>query len=575
VVRSEPGSRAVTALLGATAAAAALFPLASFDLWWHLAAGRWIVAERAIPRTDPFSYTALGARWIDHEWLFQLLAYGVHELGGVAGLTLLRVAVVVAISLVALRFVRREAGIPTPAAALLLVPPLLLVARVRFLVRPELLTLLAAVLLTVAVLRTDRPRAGWRELWWLPPLFVPWANIHAGAISGLMILAAVLAGTLLNRILAPRGLAAESPPGTPSASTLGGLLAASTVACLVNPFGAHVLVVPFELTALMRDGPYVNSEWQPLDPGAHWVAVGLLLAAAVLVASRWRRLDWAALLPLAMVAVLAVRHARGLGLLGVLMPLLVARMLRPAGAGGAPRLAGIRPAAAAAVLAATAVALPVSGYQFRPGLGIDRRQIPVAATAFLEREDPPGNILNTYKFGGWLTWRLFPATRIFMDGRNEVFLDLAVRLDRAKRDSREWRRLLDDLDVGHALLGYADRPLRVRLVDPDGGPDRLVERPYTVVQFPRSRWALVYFDDTAMVMVRRTPDAASLIARHEYRQLYPESVAHQLETIVAGDADPRIVVAELERALAADPGNRRARQLLDAVLTRVVPVGRP
>ncbi len=574
-MRSEPGSRVATILLGATAAASALFPLVSFDLWWHLAAGRFIVAERAIPRTDPFSYTALGARWIDHEWLFQLLAYGVHELGGVAGLTVLRVAVVVAISLVVLRFVRREAGIPTPAAAVLLVPPLLLVARVRFLVRPELLTLLAAVVLAVAVLRTDRQRAGWRELWWLPLLFVPWANLHAGAISGLLVLAAVLAGTVLNGVLAPRGLAAPSPPGTPSAPVLGGLLAASTAACLLNPFGVHVLVVPFELTALMRDGPYLNAEWQPLDPGAHWVAVGLLLAAAALVAARWRRLDWAAVLPLAMVAILAVRHARGLGLLGVLAPLLLARIQRPAGACATPRLAGIRPAVAGAVLVGTAAALPLGGYQFRPGLGIDRLQIPVAATAFLEAEDPPGNILNTYKFGGWLTWRLFPETRIFMDGRNEVFLELAWRLDRAKRDSHEWRRMLDELDVGHALLGYADRPLRVRLVDPEGGPDRVVERPYTAAQFPRSSWALVYFDDTAMVMVRRTPEASALVARHEYRHLYPDSVDHQLETIVSGEADPRVVVAELERALRVDPGNRRARQLLDAVVSRVVPVGRP
>lgn len=562
-------------LFGATAAAAALFPLVSFDLWWHLAAGRWIVAERAIPRTDPFSYTAVGARWIDHEWLFQLLAYGVHQLGGVAGLTVLRVAVAVAICLVVLRFVRREADLSTAAAALLLIPPLLLVARVRFLVRPELLTLLAAAVLTATVLRTDRRRAGFRELWWLPPLFVPWVNLHAGAISGLLILAAVLAGTVANGVLAPRGLAASSPPGTPTPPVLGGLLAAATAACLVNPFGAHVLVVPFELTALMRDGPYVNAEWQPLDPGAHWVAVGLLLAAAALVVSRWRRLDWAAVLPLAMVAILALRHGRNLGLLGVVAPLLLARIARSREAGAAPRLAGIRPAVAAAVLVATAVALPISGYQFRPGLGVDRSQIPVSATTFLEREQPPGNILNTYKFGGWLTWRLWPETRIFMDGRNEVFLELALWLDRAKRDSREWRRLLDELDVGHALLGYADRPLKVRLVDPDGGRGRVVERPYTVAQFPRSRWALVYFDDTAMVMVRRTPAAATLLARYEYRQLFPDSVAYQLDAIVAGDADPRVVVAELERALAADPGNRRARQLLDAVLTSVVPVGRP
>lgn len=541
----------------------ALFPVSSYDVWWHLAAGRWIVAHRAVPRADPFSFTAAGHEWIDHEWLFQLAAYGAHGLAGVGGLITLRVVVAVAVALLLMQFVRREAGLTAPAAALLLLP-WLLVARVRLLVRPELATLLlAAIVLTTLLRRRDHP-AGWRELWWLPLLFVPWANLHAGAILGLLLLAAVLAGELGQR--AVEGLRPPASPRPPVVrpGPLLGTLAAATACCLVNPFGARVLSVPFELTALVRDGPYHNAEWRPLAWPEDWLAMALMAVALAVVAIRWRRLQWAAVAPLVLVAALAIQHARSVGVFAVVAPLALARIWGVDEDAPAP-LAGLRPAVAITALAAVAGGLLLGGYQFRPGLGVDRLQVPVAAADFLDRRLPPGNMLNTYKFGGYLTWRLWPRARVFMDGRNEVFVDLARRLKRAKGDSREWRRLLGDYDIGYAVLAYSDEPLKVRLMTAAGQPGELLLRPYTVQQFPRSRWALVHFDDTALVMVRRSPESAALVTEEEYRDLYPESVDYQLEVLAAGDADPRRALAELRRALAADPGCQRARRLLEAI----------
>ncbi|MBW8734895.1 MAG: hypothetical protein JF571_11445, partial [Asticcacaulis sp.] len=30
------------------------------DTWWHLAAGDWMIAHRAVPHADPFSWTFAG-----------------------------------------------------------------------------------------------------------------------------------------------------------------------------------------------------------------------------------------------------------------------------------------------------------------------------------------------------------------------------------------------------------------------------------------------------------------------------------------------------------------------------------
>ena len=47
-----------------------------------------------MPRVDPFSFTAGGAAWLDHEWLFQVLLYLGHTSLGPAALCLMKVGAV-------------------------------------------------------------------------------------------------------------------------------------------------------------------------------------------------------------------------------------------------------------------------------------------------------------------------------------------------------------------------------------------------------------------------------------------------------------------------------------------------
>ena len=102
-------------------------------------------------------------------------------------------------------------------------------------------------------------------------------------------------------------------------------------------------------------------------------------------------------------------------------------------------------------------------------------------------------------------------------------------------------------------------------MDPAGGPPRVVLRPYAVNHFPPREWALVYFDDVAMVHVRRTPEAAALIERHGYEHVFPENAGFQLEAIRLGWATREGAIRELEEKLDRDPGCVRARRLLASV----------
>src|SRR5215216_569592 len=58
------------------------------DIWWHLRAGREILAGAGIPRTDSYIFAAAGAEWIDLHWGFQVLVAWLFAHYGFAALTL-------------------------------------------------------------------------------------------------------------------------------------------------------------------------------------------------------------------------------------------------------------------------------------------------------------------------------------------------------------------------------------------------------------------------------------------------------------------------------------------------------
>ncbi len=560
----------VTAAFLLMVALAAASELSSFDLWWHLAAGRWILAGGGIPRQDPFSHTAAGAQWIDHEWLFQCVVYGLHRAGDSAALVLWRALMIALAAGLAYRFVWREARLPTAAAALLMTP-FVLAGQGRFIVRPELFTLLFSVLL-LSALHQRRPRPPTlRQLWWIPALFVPWANLHAGMIVGIVLLGSFFGGRLLEA--AWRLVACRPPPaddGRPGLRLALILTLGAAAAGLVNPFFHHVYTVPFELTALIETGLYSNMEWHRPALAGHWLYYLVLAASAVIAVSSlrrrssWKRVDeipWTALLPLLFLAAISLRYVRNVTLFSFLAPILLARLLARRGDSPAPRLPALRPGLAIAVLALAAAGF-LAG---RAGLGVDQRFIPVRAVDFLAEARPPGNLFNDMNTGGYAAWRLWPESRIFIDGRNEVFTELQRRWRQAEQDPRLWAEMLDDFSIGHALISYRNPMDRVTVVDPRSGQRRTFDRPFAAGRFPRQQWALVWWDDTAMVYVRRAAEAEALIAERESAHVYPESVDEQRLAIRQGRADAAACRRELERQLRADPGSWRARQLLAAL----------
>ena len=149
------------------------------DTYMHIAAGRWMLAHRALPAADPFSYTMAGAHWAPSEWLGEVILAAVYAASSWGGVVVLTAACFgAAIGLLTWFLLRRldplPAVIATLAGVVLVLPHLL--ARSHVLALPLMVLWCGA--LTAA--RDDERGPPWLLL----PVMVLWANLHASFLFG-------------------------------------------------------------------------------------------------------------------------------------------------------------------------------------------------------------------------------------------------------------------------------------------------------------------------------------------------------------------------------------------------------
>ena len=524
----------VVAAAFAAAFGAGICKVADLDFWWHLETGELIASTGRIPRVDVFSFTAQGHEYIDHEWLFQLSQFWIFESFGPAGIAVAKSLVIaLTLSIVGWYALRRGVG-PVATTGLLF----LAVAGgvIRYIERPEIFTVLFAVL--TWVLLDEFVRSGDRRLLIPIPLIAAlWANVHAAVIVGIVIQGLVAAAVFFE--------------GRPRFVAVALTTVASAIASLANPFGYRVLTVPFELTAIIESGVVNNDEWRSPDFYRTPVFFLIFAMAAIFLVLAARERRWRSIFVGAFLGYISLRYIRNVSLFCTFVPMLIA-----------PEVARLRTAWKGALLAAGAAALLIVltvRYPFERGFGV-ASYFPDRIASWVEKEDLRGHMMNSYNMGGYLAWALYPERRIFIDGRNEVFLPLMQQLAAARSDSRAWNKLLRDYEIEYTILEYVDTLDQVTTIGSDGKVTQSFA-PITATRFPRSRWALVYFDDDGMVFIRRSGVNAKLLDR-EYAAVYPEGAGYQRAQVESGAADRGRAVAELQRKLREDPQSRRAANLL-------------
>lgn len=478
---------------------ASLTPIRSYDYFWHLATGRWIVEHHAIPLTDPFAIASAKIPWINGSWLFDVLLYGIYKVGGHAGVAFCRALAIAAFFSTLMLWCARRV---TPAVASTICAVALVGAALRLGARPEPVGIALMATLVIVLFETS----GALRVALTAAIVVFWVNIHPSALLAPIIAALFTVGTTIDLL---RARAARATVRHAVAS-LALVAFTATAALFINPYGSSAVVAPFRLAAEVGSGAFVNAEWVPSRVAQFPLLYIAILLVALLITYR-RFANAAAILLFLFFAALAVRFVRNQGFFFVAVPLVAVWWLPP-------RVSDRVSAVLRIALITIAVGALTLRFSHRVRLGVDANYFPVAAVKRLQALGLRGHFYNPDQFGGFLIWSFYPEQRALTDGRNELYENYNREYAAARTNNRAWNALLQKYGVTVAVDEYRREPIMA--VDPRNGS--AVPMPPSLALYPPRQWALVAFDDAAMIYARRDRFPKSELDAVEYRVVRPD-----------------------------------------------------
>jgi hypothetical protein len=458
------------------------------DTGWHIAAGRFILAQGDVPRADIFSYTMPGSPWVAYEYLSEVAMAAADGLGGPTGVTVLAAALIAFTLATLYRSLKRQGSSLTVATATVLAAVLPL--SVHWLARPHLVSTLLVVVFGA---RLDAyARGAPVRLWPLPLLLGVWVQFHGGFLLGFILLLATLGGLILERAL-----------GIPGSARLAPLVRAGLAMGVVSFLHADGLRLHAYIYRYLSSRFIFEHNLEFQSPDFHLLqnqAFAVLLVVFVLLAALGPyRPRPAEIVPPLVMAGLALYAARHIPYAAIVAAPLLARMgdaaleQRP---GGRFRRWVERAGKLEATLVGgfwTVAAVGAVGGLLATGawsrLGLPERDFhphvfPVEAVRAVERSALPARVFNPDNWGGYFIYRLYPAYRVFIDGRNDLYGERFIKAYwRTASGGPDWKKTLTDERV-EWVLWPADEPLAALLAE---SPD----------------WKLFHRDPTAVVFVRR------------------------------------------------------------------------
>jgi hypothetical protein len=388
--------------------AQSLVPVDDPDLWWHLAAGRWMFEHGTIPSVDPFSTAEAGREWLNYSWSIDLAWWAGYRVIGLAA-PLVYAAIFQGLLLVLCmalvygdgsRLVRRAF---VAALGFMAIGP-------RLPPRTYLVTFLFTGV-TLLVIRAVRRGGSVRRGFWLVPMFAIWPNTHIEFFYALFFLGLSAVSELIEEWQNGVRIGRRS-------TELFYLTAACGAATLANPFGARLhLGIWRWMAPYLANGIISEMQAIPFRSVSDYLILTLFATAIFALAQRRNRslYDWGVLAVSAYISFQSQRAAWMV--VWVSLDLLAGLpLLSTSDAAEVPprRFFWSLSATLAVVVAVFSAALVR-----RSDLLIGENLFPFAATQFARDEHLQGPLFNDFNWGGFMRFQL-PETPGNIDGRGNI-----------------------------------------------------------------------------------------------------------------------------------------------------------
>lgn len=489
------------------------------DFWWHLKTGEYIVQNTRIPHQDIFSHTAEGRPWTTHEWPTQVILYLIHRFFGFTGIIYFT-ALTSVISFAIIAWMLKRKGVN----AFVTLGSVFLGAVVLspFVIpRPQIFYF---ILWVIVMLLLDLYYSGKKKvIFILPFIYLIWANLHASSyLISLLIILFVLSGMFI---------ASSSTKNTLKRQR--NLLIVVVIGSLVSLLNVNTYqIYTFLYKIFTVEESFQVGEWESFLVNIHafqaWFLLALYFMAAVSFLISLRRKDKAIPINEAIVVFafigFSLINSKFIPLAVLLSTPFLAKNLNLF-------LPSIRMRSSLSALFIITIAISSIGYHRYLGrpLTAPYRNFPQKASQFVLDQKLPGKMYNTYNFGGYLIWRLFPRYKIFIDGRHEMYEpDINRDFNAMLEGEPDWETSLEKYDVNFLVL----QPREVH--------SGLATSP---------NWVLVYFDNLSAIFVKENPQNQHLIEQFGYRHIKPFLVIESYE-----GSEEKAVIREYTRSLEDNPG---------------------
>jgi tetratricopeptide (TPR) repeat protein len=491
--------------------------IVSYDDWWHLKTGEWIWEHKAIPHVDPFSYTFQGAKWIDYEWLFQTVIFPIYQLGGFVGLIIFKIIIALLIFLILFFTCRELDGGKKWLSIIILFIALQITSR-GFLIRPQIFSLLFLALYVYLLALHRGERITTRQLIiFLLPVHILWVNVHGSFLLGIFLVGAYAMGSFVPLALSHhRDLKPVFQDKRFQNFLLLGILL--IVASLINPYTYQIFLIPLE-TAGAQETLRAISEWIPIDPRflgvlvvdpLMWFRVLFLIGAISFLVWRDNLKRIEDVLVFAVLSYMAFKHVRFCGPFAVVAaPIIVSNLTQVQW-----RVREWRwlPLVSLIIIIAFAVNdVRTLIRQERLGFGV-WTHYPEATVKFLKEHDVKGRIFNTYGYGGYIIWHLWPHIQVFIDGRAITIYDQDFfwSYGLAFQNKETWEKVLERYGIEIVLIQDAR------------------EKGYSLFFYwldEDEDWRLVAFDDVSNLYIKKGAKFNKLIEQYGFHYLRPSDIS--------------------------------------------------
>jgi hypothetical protein len=497
-----------------------------YDFWWHISTGRYIVENGHLPEDDPFSYPSelaenknlfptYKAVVLKGYWIAQIIFFLAYKTFGDAGMIFLRSFILMLVILSVFWGLKRD------KVKFYLIFPFIFLTFLSTLSftgeRPVLFTLLFSVLCFLLLDSFKRNRKS--TIFILIPLMLLWANMHCGFMIGDVIIAVFIVGETFDIILKRATYKRRELLVFYSATIL------SIAVSGINPNGFNPFIV--SLSPEFRIFTEGIQEYQSVFI-LYWDKIRsidiayiiFLTISPVILILRARKMDLSRIILLSGLLIMSLVALRfivyfvtiGTLLLGREANHLVENLFENK---SSKMMQKLLPVVFGILILMSSIVYFVGVTNFK-SFRFDKAtkfSVPKDAVDFIERNQLRGNIFNDFGFGGYLTWRLHPWKKNFIDTRSlnhTTVMEYGWVLDTVESIKNNklpegkiplWKRLLDHYDVNLVLLDTIGvqgnvPPLLLKLLENDA-------------------WVPVYADLISAVFIRNTEKNQEIIERFE------------------------------------------------------------